>query len=259
MIWWGTNYLSTYLYTGGALLRADWLALSVIGVCLMKRGRPALGGFALTYAALLRIFPFLIIAGLGLKAAMRMWRLRAFRLEPAHRAFAMGGVTAALLCSCCRSLWLAGSRRRRAGLGRVRRKQSEASFDTAHEQYGPEDGTLVFTQHALGPYRKFLARYAVGHMVRGEASRVQPARAAVLVLVVAFVAVFVRLVAEQDDWVALVLGTALVPVATELTCYYYSVFLLFALLWRKWDWSGAALCALSTVVTVDSGHLPQSR
>jgi hypothetical protein len=66
-------------------------------------------------------------------------------------------------------------------------------------------------------------------------------------LVVAFVAVLVRLVAEQDDWVALVLGTALVPVATELTCYYYSVFLLFALLWRKWEWSGAALCALSTV------------
>jgi hypothetical protein len=64
-------------------------------------------------------------------------------------------------------------------------------------------------------------------------------------LVVAFVAVLARIVAEQEDWVTLVLGATLVPVATELTCYYYSVFLLFAFLWRKWEWSGTALCALS--------------
>ena len=66
-------------------------------------------------------------------------------------------------------------------------------------------------------------------------------------LLVAFVALFARIVAGQEDWVALVLGTTLVPVAMELTCYYYSVFLLFAFLWRKSESSGAALCALSAL------------
>lgn len=65
------------------------------------------------------------------------------------------------------------------------------------------------------------------------------------VLVIGFVVLLARAVEAQEDWIALVLGTTLVPVVTELTCYYYSVFVLFALLWRKWPSSGAALSALS--------------
>jgi hypothetical protein len=97
VIWWGTNYLSRYFWTGGAFLRTDWLALSLIGICLVKRGRPAAGGAALTYATLLRIFPGLIVAGLVLKAGNTMWRERTFRLTPEHKAFAVGCLAAGIV------------------------------------------------------------------------------------------------------------------------------------------------------------------
>src|SRR5262249_35320452 len=39
-VYFGTNYLSPYNWTGGAILRQDWLAASVLGVALLRRERP---------------------------------------------------------------------------------------------------------------------------------------------------------------------------------------------------------------------------
>ena len=248
MIWWGTNSLSTYLYTGGAFLRADWLALSVIGVCLVKRGRLAFGGFALTYAALLRIFPFLIIVGLGLKAAMGMWRRRSFHLEPAHRAFAMGGATAAVVLLAL-SFIVVGrgvSGGVQAWEGFVANSQKHLATPLTNNMglktvlsFSPSTRSVVIGQFWLDtPWDTWSeARHRV----------FEQRQPFYWLLLVAFVSLFARIVVEQEDWVALVLGTTLVPVATELTCYYYSVFLLFAFLWRKWEGSGSALCALSAL------------
>ena len=246
MIWWGTNRLSPYMWTGGAFLRADWLAFSVIGICLVKRGRPALGGFALTYAALLRIFPALIIVGLGLKAVMRMWRRRAFHLEPAHRAFAMGGGTAALVLLAL-SFIVVG----KGVAGGVQAWESFAANSRKHLatpltnnmglktvlSFSPSTRSALIGQFWLDtPWDTWSeARHRV----------FEQRQPLYWLLLLAFVGLLALIVAEQEDWVALVLGTTLVPVATELTCYYYSFFLLFAFLWRKWEWSGAALCALS--------------
>ena len=50
---------------------------------------------------------------------------------------------------------------------------------------------------------------------------------------------------------ALVLGATLIPVATELTCYYYAVLAIFGLLWRVLPSSGVFLtgfAALSSIV-----------
>lgn len=78
MIWWafgprvfavamimlGTNWASRFFYwTGGALLRHDWLFYTVAVVCLARRGKPLMAGVALAYATLLRLFPGLLLAG----------------------------------------------------------------------------------------------------------------------------------------------------------------------------------------------------
>jgi hypothetical protein len=248
MIWWGTNYLSNFLYTGGAFLRADWLAFSVVGVCLVKRGRPALGGFALTYAALLRIFPFLIIVGLGLKAVAGMWSRRTFHLEPAHRAFVMGSATAAVVLLAL-SFIVVG----RGVGGGVQAWEGFIANSRKHLSTPLTNNMGLKTVLSFSPSTRsaVIGAYWLDTPwdTWSEARhRVFEQRQPVYwLLLVAFVAVLLRVVAEQEDWVALVLGTALVPVAAELTCYYYSVFLLFAFLWRKWEWSGAALCALSVL------------
>ena len=248
MIWWGTNQLSGYLWTGGAFLRADWLALSVVGVCLVRRGRPTLGGMALTYAALLRVFPFLIIVGLGLKAVMGMWRRRTFRLEPAHRAFAMGAAAAAFILLAL-SFIVVGKGVGggvEAWEGFVANSRKHLSTPLTNNMglktvlsFSPSTRSTVIGEYWLDtPWDTWAeARHRV----------FEQREPLYWLLLAAFIAVLALLVADQEDWVALVLGTALVPVATELTCYYYAVFVLFALLWRKWEWSGAALCALSAL------------
>ena len=67
----------------GSLLRLDWLAAVVIGICLLKRERFAAAGACIGYAAMVRIFPVLFLAGpalLALKALLRgerpRWPLR---------------------------------------------------------------------------------------------------------------------------------------------------------------------------------------
>ena len=59
----GLAYASRYYWVGGGFLRQDWLAATVIGVCLLKLGRPASAGAALGYAAMVRIFPVLFLVG----------------------------------------------------------------------------------------------------------------------------------------------------------------------------------------------------
>jgi len=68
--------------------------------------------------------------------------------------------------------------------------------------------------------------------------------------VAAFLVLLAFAVQNQDDWVTLVLGTALIPVATELTCYYYSILAVFGLLWRKYPTSGALLTGLAAVSSI---------
>jgi hypothetical protein len=52
-------------------------------------------------------------------------------------------------------------------------------------------------------------------------------------LVLGMLALLARAVEHADDWVALVLGVGLIPFATNLGCYYYSVFLVYGLLWDR--------------------------
>ena len=64
---WGASGHSRYQWTGDAFLRQLWLAASVIGVCLLRRQRPAAGGAFMALAALERVFPACFFFGYGLR------------------------------------------------------------------------------------------------------------------------------------------------------------------------------------------------
>lgn len=63
LILFGLSYPGRFFWVGGAYLRQDWLAASVIGICLLKRNRPAAAGALLGYAAMVRLFPVLLLFG----------------------------------------------------------------------------------------------------------------------------------------------------------------------------------------------------
>ena len=61
-----------YIYVG-AFLRLDWLAAMALGLCLLERRRPLLAGVCVGYATLSRLFPALLLVGLGLLALRSWW------------------------------------------------------------------------------------------------------------------------------------------------------------------------------------------
>jgi Ca2+/Na+ antiporter len=100
---WGVGYPWAYFWTGGSFARVDWFFMAVASVCFLKRGFPLLSGFALSWSALLRLFPAALAGGpiaavidrfLRRKKIDRPW------LDATDRRFIAGGVLGlAVLCT----------------------------------------------------------------------------------------------------------------------------------------------------------------
>ncbi len=241
LLWWGTNNVAEFTWTGGGFLRYDWLALTVSGICLVKRGHPAAGGVALTWATLLRIFPGFIVAALLLKAGVELWRERRLRLARAHRRFALGCLVAlAVLLPLSFT-----SRGPRAWGDFVRNSARHLSAPGTNAiglvvpvAWEPSTRVELLRNPTLpDPDAEWKA---ARQRARGERQWIR------LSLLAAYVALLAAAVARQEDWVALVLGVGLIPFATVQSCYYFAVLLAYGALWLvRRESIGAALCALS--------------
>jgi hypothetical protein len=79
-----------------------------------------------------------------------------------------------------------------------------------------------------------------------------------LIVVSAFIVLLAKRVRDEEDWIALTLGIGMIPLATELTCYYYSIMLGFGFLWLQGRYAiGAALSALALftqIATIATGY-----
>jgi len=92
-VFWGTNAAANFYWTGGAFLRQDWIFLLVSSVCLARKRRFGLAGAALTWSSLLRVFPMIVFAGWIITAGIHLWRKR--KLHPDHQKVLMGCVVCA--------------------------------------------------------------------------------------------------------------------------------------------------------------------
>ena len=256
MIFWGTYYPARFIWTGGAFLRADWLALSTIGICLVKRGRMAAGGFALTYGALLRIFPGFIVVALGLQALVTMWRKRTFALEQSHRRFAAGCLVALALLVPASAVVVGGGLRGGIDAWQGFIANSEKHLSTP---FTNNMGLKVLVSFDARSREAVVAPYWLDSpwdTWRAARQTVFERRQPVFwVLVALFVVLLTFAVQKSTDSVALIMGVALVPVALQLSCYYYAMLLIFGLLSRSTPWVGIALCALSAASGLVPGPL----
>lgn len=64
-IFWGTNRAADFYWTGGAFLRMDWIFFLVASVCCARKRKFVLAGGALMWSALLRVFPAVLFFGYG--------------------------------------------------------------------------------------------------------------------------------------------------------------------------------------------------
>jgi hypothetical protein len=250
-LFWGTNQLEGFSWTGGAFLRQDWLVLSIVGICLVRRRVLACGGFALTYATLLRVFPGFIVAALVLQAAAKA--LRGFRSGNGlaairdYRRFAAGCLVAlavivplSLLTSGGPSAWGAFAENSRANL---RSTGSNMVGLMVLLSYEPQNRWEVLADPSLeNPEERWL------EAKRDVFKRMRPL---FWVLVLGFALLLWRAVKDERDWAALALGIGLIPIASFLACYYYSILLGYGLLYeRRREIIGVLLCALSVLTHV---------
>jgi len=237
-VYFGTNYLSPYNWTGGAILRQDWLAASVLGVALLRRGRPAAGGACIAWATLLRVFPGCLLAGIGLGAAWRMARERSLRLRPAELRFAVGaggvlvlGFAVSSAAAGGPSRWLEFAERSRVQLATP--LANHVGLVTALS-YDANSRSELARDPSLGDP---MARWKEARRERfAERWLIFAAVAATFGLLLA------RAAGGQPLWIGAALGAALVPVALELTGYYWSLLLILAFLGERRPAIGPALC-----------------
>jgi hypothetical protein len=250
LVWWGTNYPARFYWTGGALLRTDWLLFTVLAVCLAKRERLTSAGFALGYATLLRIFPGFLAAGLAAREAWSMWRRRSIVPSREFLRFSGGLVLAAALLVPAASLvnsgrlldldawraFAANSRKHLANTSTNRMGLKVAvSFDPASTVEKMRDYWLD------SPWDAWYSSRALTFNQR---------RPVFYGLVALFLVALLLAARRQPPWVALVLGAGVLPFGFELTCYYYAFLTVFGLLWPDHPWAGAALCALAAATNV---------
>jgi len=107
---WGTGYPWAYFWTGGSFARVPWLFMAVAAVALLKRGFPLLSGFALSWSALLRLFPAALAGGPIASLVDRFIRRKKIDrpwLDATDKRFIIGGVLG-LVVLCTASVAING-------------------------------------------------------------------------------------------------------------------------------------------------------
>lgn len=89
-VFWGVNAPANFYWTGGAFLRQDWIVLVCAAICLLRKRRFAMAGAAIAWSTLLRVFPVVITAGVLIIMAFHFIKYR--KLHKDHLRFLGGGV-----------------------------------------------------------------------------------------------------------------------------------------------------------------------
>jgi hypothetical protein len=255
-IWWGLNEATGFYWVGGGFLRQDALFCIVGGVCAMRAGRTGLAGAAMATAALLRAFPVFLLGGLAVKFLADVRTRGPQGSLAGYRRFAGGFALATVLLLTFSGLTWSGPWGGPLEPWKAFASNSRKHLETPISNHVGLKPALWFSPETRaaaleafwvdGPWDSWRAAHTA------TAERRMPLY---LVVTAVFVVLFWRAVRSAADWIALISGVALLPFATTLANYYYSVLLVFGLLWPLDKPTGAGLAALSALTAVLPGFL----
>lgn len=236
----GTYFPARFGWTGGAFLRFDWLFWMIAGLGALRKDRPLLGGAALAYAALLRLFPAALFAGPAIAALDHLRRTR--RLDRQHLRFFAGAALAVAL-AVPPALAVSGD----WGRGFVANTVKHAETPLTNHMGLPtvlsyRPSTTVSALREITAGEEVWPRFTEA---RREALR--PLKPLLIVAALAVLALLWR-ARRLELWRTAALSLLLVPALLQLTCYYY-VFVvgMAALVERRRD-AGAPPVELSSPV-----------
>jgi hypothetical protein len=238
-----TNFPSRFYWTGGSFLRWDWLFYLVASICCLRKGRPMLGGAALAYSTLLRVFPGFVFLGPVLGLGYYVYKHR--RLEPRYTRFLMG----AALATCFLvplSLGVSGGVHgyKRFMENTVKHKETPLTnymgLRTVLAYRPGTAGRDLKDERLTDPWIKWKEARATGW---------KQAKPVYVVLALLFAALLGMAARHVEPWMAAALGVTFIPIGVELTCYYYAFILGVAVLYEKREEVGRWLLYLTAATS----------
>lgn len=222
------NGIASYPWTGGGFLRYDWFSLLVLAICALRAGRDRLAGFALVFSALLRIFPAVVLAGIGLKALLECAAARSLRPLAGYRRLVQGALLALLLLLPL-SLLVTG----RASSWNEFALNSRKNFAAPAANFVGL-GHLLSEKAAIGvallPHLPGGGSADPGEEYRNTLERNRTIVHVATALL--FVALLAGVARREPLWTTAVLSVGLMPFLTTLSNYYYIILALYGLLWE---------------------------
>lgn len=232
LIFWGTNLAAGSDWTGGSILRQEWLLASVAGICLLHRQKLVAAGAAIAYAASLAIFPGFLALGIGIKALAGWYQERRFTVTPEHRRLLIGAVLAIAVV-------LPLSARDDDGL---RVWLDFAANMRADIQPAPNNMGLPMLLGYESDSR--LRTLRLEDWLEARTRTLERRTPLLLGILGAYLVLFVG-ARRQPDWMVAILGLGFAVLTLQLSCYYYAFLLLFGLLWPRHAGVGLALLGVS--------------
>ena len=236
---WSVGDPWSFLWTGGSLGRVSWLFMAVAGMCFLKKGHHTLGGAAIAWSLLLRVFPGALGGGLAL---VFLWNgITRRRVDRTHLQVLGGAVGAAVLIVSL-SLALTGG---------------PSSYSGFFANSAKHIGTPLTNHMGLRTLVTFDPRYVARIMETNQLDEPasewkikrhelfeerEPLYWSLLLGMVLLVGAAAR---RMENWEAMAISTLLIVGVFELTNYYYCFLLLLAPLCAKRPSYAAALIATS--------------
>ncbi len=240
-VWWGCNSPANFYWTGGAFMRQDWIFFLVASVCLAKKRKFALSGAALTWSSLLRVFPMILFA--GWVAMIASYAFQQFRMQqrtgiklgllsllhPSHKQLILGCVVAGAVLIPA-SMTVAGANTYSDFVGHIAvHKSTPLTNHMGLETIMSHDwnGRMRFARddNMDDPFEA----WKDGRLERF--GKLKLLAQAIILGCMFWIWWAVR--RTRLLWVALPLSVPLVVCMLNLTCYYYSMFILVAVLARQ--------------------------
>lgn len=238
-IFWGCNSAANFYWTGGAFLRQDWLFLLVASLALARKKYFFWAGAALMWSALLRAFPAALFGGWA--AMVLIYIIERLRgrpsidgktgllglVHPDHRRLIAGSLVAIAVLVPASMATTGGTRAYREFAAHI---QTHKSTPLTNHMGLPTilshnwDGRMRFT-------RNNNLDDAFEEWKDGRNRR----KAKLRVLQIAIFGFFFLWIAwavhrSRRLWIAPALSLPLVMCLTDLTCYYYSMYIAAAVL-----------------------------
>jgi hypothetical protein len=243
LLYWGCNFPARYYWNGGSFLRSDWLVWMVIGIALLKKEKMAIGGFALTYAALLRVFPGFVVVGLIAKAFYQMVKERRFFIFKPQLRFAAGCI-AALLIFIPISSWATNGLD--AWVDFAKNYHTRVSTPLTNNMGLKTVLGYNFATRAI-KMQNFKLEDPFNRWKDARRYYYEARKPVFVALIILFLILLGKAGSKGKDWEVAALATGLIAVAAELNCYYYGFLLTYGLLWDKRKLPGTAACILAAV------------